>query len=144
MEGDGVEGVRWRGAVECRDSRPGGTRGAKDHGSGTGDGATAQFQLVKADAEAGGDFIRRVERPVEGSVLGCVEGVKVPPSDVSVDHLTGMVTFRAGKVPPSGAAIRAGFEFDVPVRFAIDRIDVNLTAFEAGRIPSIPLMEILP
>jgi uncharacterized protein (TIGR02217 family) len=40
--------------------------------------------------------------------------------------------------------IRAGFEFDVPVRFAIDRIDINMTAFEAGRIPSIPLMEILP
>lgn len=55
-----------------------------------------------------------------------------------------MVTFRAGRVPPAGAAIRAGFEFDVPVRFAIDRIDINMTAFEAYRIPSIPLMEILP
>jgi uncharacterized protein (TIGR02217 family) len=40
--------------------------------------------------------------------------------------------------------VRAGFEFDVPVRFDIDRIDVSLSAFEAGRIPSIPLVEILP
>ncbi|MND56631.1 hypothetical protein D3C80_477410 [compost metagenome] len=137
-------GFRFRDPVDCKSSPPGGTPAAIDQRIGTGDGATAQFQLVKTYADAGGAFIRRVEKPVEGSVLVSVEGVKVPPSDVSVDHLTGMVTFRAGKVPPSGAAIRAGFEFDVPVRFAIDRIDVNLTAFEAGRIPSIPLMEILP
>ncbi|NSX90029.1 TIGR02217 family protein [Agrobacterium tumefaciens] len=137
-------GFRFRDPVDCKSSPPGGTPAATDQRIGTGDGATAQFQLVKTYADAGGAFIRRVEKPVEGSVLVSVEGVKVPPSDVSVDHLTGMVTFRAGKVPPSGAAIRAGFEFDVPVRFAIDRIDVNLTAFEAGRIPSIPLMEILP
>lgn len=137
-------GFRFRDPVDCKSCPPGGTPAATDQRIGTGDGATAQFQLVKTYADAGGAFIRRVEKPVEGSVVVSVEGVKVPPSDVSVDHLTGMVTFRAGKVPPAGAAIRAGFEFDVPVRFAIDRIDVNLTAFEAGRIPSIPLMEILP
>lgn len=54
------------------------------------------------------------------------------------------MTFGSGKVPPAGAVVRAGYEFDVPVRFATDRIDINLTAFEAGRIPAIPLMEILP
>jgi uncharacterized protein (TIGR02217 family) len=137
-------GFRFRDPVDCKSCPPGGTPAATDQRIGTGDGATAQFQLVKTYADAGGAFIRRVEKPVEGSTLVSVEGVKVPPSDVSVDHLTGTVTFRTGKVPPAGAAIRAGFEFDVPVRFAIDRIDVNLTAFEAGRIPSIPLMEILP
>ncbi|AQS62291.1 hypothetical protein AGRHK599_LOCUS633 [Rhizobium rhizogenes] len=137
-------GFRFRDPVDCKSCPPGATPAATDQRIGTGDGVAAQFQLVKTYADAGGAFIRRLEKPVEGSVLVSVEGVKVPPSDVSVDHLTGMVTFRAGKVPPAGAAIRAGFEFDVPVRFAIDRIDVNLTAFEAGRIPSIPLTEILP
>ncbi len=102
------------------------------------------FSLVKTYVDAGGSFTRRVEKPVEASVIVSVDGVKAVLSDVSVDHATGTVTFRAGKAPPAGAAIRAGFEFDVPVRFAIDRIDVNLTAFEAGRIPSIPLKEILP
>ena len=42
------------------------------------------------------------------------------------------------------AAVTAGFSFDVPVRFDTERIDVNLSAFRAGRIPAIPLMEILP
>lgn len=137
-------GFRFRDPVDFKSCPPGEAPAATDQRIGTGDGATAQFPLVKTYADAGGAFTRRVEKPVEGSVVVSVEGVRVPPADMSVDHATGMVTFRAGKVPPAGAVIRAGFEFDVPVRFAIDRIDVNLTAFEAGRIPSIPLMEILP
>ncbi|MBO0134562.1 TIGR02217 family protein [Agrobacterium burrii] len=137
-------GFRFRDPVDFKSCPPGEAPAATDQRIGTGDGATAQFPLVKTYADAGGSFTRRVEKPVEGSVVVSVEGVRVPPADMSVDSVTGMVTFRAGKVPPAGAVIRAGFEFDVPVRFAIDRIDVNLTAFEAGRIPSIPLMEILP
>jgi uncharacterized protein (TIGR02217 family) len=39
--------------------------------------------------------------------------------------------------------VQAGYEFDVPVRFDIDRIDIDLAHFDAGRIPSIPLTEIL-
>lgn len=137
-------GFRFRDPVDFKSCPPGEAPAATDQRIGTGDGATAQFLLVKTYADAGGSFTRRVEKPVEGSVVVSVEGVRVPPADMSVDPVTGMVTFRTGKVPPAGAVIRAGFEFDVPVRFAIDRIDVNLTAFEAGRIPSIPLMEILP
>ncbi|MFK3778266.1 TIGR02217 family protein [Agrobacterium sp. NPDC089420] len=137
-------GFRFRDPVDCRSCPPDGTPAATDQRIGTGDGVTAGFQLLKIYADAGGSFTRRIEKPVEGSVVVSVEGVRVPLPDVSVDHATGMVTFAAGRLPPAGAVIRAGFEFDVPVRFAIDRIDVNLTAFEAGRIPSIPLMEILP
>ena len=40
--------------------------------------------------------------------------------------------------------IKAGFEFDVPVRFDTDRLEINLAAFEAGELPSVPLKEILP
>ncbi len=40
-------------------------------------------------------------------------------------------------------AITAGFEFDVPVRFDTDVIEVNVAAFEAGEIPSIPAVEAL-
>ena len=46
--------------------------------------------------------------------------------------------------PDSGASgtIRAGFEFDVPVRFDTDRLEISLTSFAAGDIPAIPLVEI--
>ncbi|QCL93321.1 TIGR02217 family protein [Agrobacterium tumefaciens] len=137
-------GFRFRDPVDFKSCPPGETPAATDQRIGTGDGMTARFQLLKTYADAGGSFVRRIEKPAEGSVMVSLEGVKVEAADVAVDHVTGMIVFRAGRVPPAGAAIRAGFEFDVPVRFGIDRIDVNLTAFEAGRIPSIPLMEILP
>lgn len=137
-------GFRFRDPVDFKSCPPGETPAATDQRIGTGDGVTAGFPLLKTYADTGGSFVRRIEKPVEGSVMVSVEGVKVEAADVTVDHVTGMIVFRAGRVPPAGAAIRAGFEFDVPVRFGIDRIDVNLTAFEAGRIPSIPLMEILP
>ncbi|CUX16344.1 MULTISPECIES: TIGR02217 family protein [Agrobacterium] len=137
-------GFRFRDPVDFKSCPPGETPAATDQRIGTGDGVTTGFQLLKTYADAGGSFSRRIDKPIEGSVIVSVEGVKAASSDLSVDHASGMVTFRAGRAPPAGAAIRAGFEFDVPVRFAIDRIDINVTAFEAGRIPSIPLMEILP
>ncbi|MCZ7449965.1 TIGR02217 family protein [Agrobacterium rhizogenes] len=137
-------GFRFRDPVDFKSCPPGETPATTDQRIGTGDGVTTVFQLVKTYADAGGSFSRRIDKPVDGSLIVSVEGVKAAPTEVSVDHATGMVTFRAGRAPPAGAVIRAGFEFDVPVRFAIDRIDINLTAFEAGRIPSIPLMEILP
>jgi hypothetical protein len=44
--------------------------------------------------------------------------------------------------PPEGVAITAGFEFDVPVRFDTDVLDVTLDIERLGSITSIPLLEI--
>jgi uncharacterized protein (TIGR02217 family) len=44
--------------------------------------------------------------------------------------------------PPATARIEAGYEFDVPVRFAEDRIDVSLAGYQTGDLPSIPLVEV--
>ncbi len=44
--------------------------------------------------------------------------------------------------PPPGAAVTAGFLFDVPVRFGEDRLEVNRATFLAGEAPSVPLIEI--
>ncbi|MEM0923437.1 MAG: DUF2460 domain-containing protein, partial [Pseudomonadota bacterium] len=44
--------------------------------------------------------------------------------------------------PAQDAIVTAGFEFDVPARFDSDIIEVNLSAFEAGEIPSVPILEI--
>jgi len=81
---------------------------------------------------------------VAGTVVVAVDGMVKPTAAFSCDVATGLVTFAFGHVPAAGARVTAGFEFDVPVRFATGRIDVSLTAFNAGRIPAIPLMEILP
>ena len=44
--------------------------------------------------------------------------------------------------PAAGAEVRAGFTFDVPVRFATDRLDINAASFAAGEAPSVPLVEV--
>jgi uncharacterized protein (TIGR02217 family) len=54
-----------------------------------------------------------------------------------------MVTFGPGHIPSAGAAITAGYLFDVPVRFDTDYLEIDLAAFEAGEIPKIPLIELL-
>jgi len=58
----------------------------------------------------------------------------------SVDTATGVVTFSAA--PGAGVAITAGFEFDVPVRFDTDVLDVTLDLERLGSITSIPLLEL--
>ena len=66
--------------------------------------------------------------------------VKAPTS--SVDAATGVVTFTPGHIPADGAAVTAGFEFDVPVRFDTDKLEISLSGFRHGAIPNIPIVEI--
>ena len=136
-------GFRFRDPVDHKSCAPGAAAGNADQYLGAADGVTAAFALVKRYADAGGETVRRIDKPVAGTVAVSVGGVGVPAGDFVVDAVAGTVTFGAGKVPGSGA-VRAGFEFDVPVRFDIDRIDIDLAQFDAGRIPSIPLVEIRP
>jgi uncharacterized protein (TIGR02217 family) len=49
---------------------------------------------------------------------------------------------RFAVAPAGGGVITAGFLFDVPVRFADDRIEVNRATFLAGEAPSIPVIEV--
>ncbi|MDA3888230.1 MAG: DUF2460 domain-containing protein, partial [Allgaiera sp.] len=58
----------------------------------------------------------------------------------SVDTTIGLVTFDAA--PGAAVAVTAGFEFDVPVRFDSDTLDVTLDIERLGSITSIPLLEI--
>lgn len=109
---------------------------------GLGDGATRIFQLSKTYLDIGASTKRTIEKPVGGSVIIAIDGVAVVASDFSIDSVNGTVAFLMA--PASGAVITAGFEFDVPVRFDIARLDINLSAFNAGQIPSVPLVEIKP
>jgi uncharacterized protein (TIGR02217 family) len=112
-----------------------GTPGAGDQRIGTGDGSTDSFALVKS---YGSGERRRITRPVAGSVRVAVDGTEV---------LTGWALEAKGVIrfddpPAAGAAVTAGFEFDVPVRFAEDRIEINRATFLAGEAPSAPLIEV--
>ena len=137
-------GFRFRDPLDWKSGRPDQPVTALDQMLGTGDGAKAAFQLVKTYGDAAASNARRIAKPVAGSVTIAVDGEVMAGSAYDCDVVAGIVTFRPGSIPAAGARVTAGFEFDVPVRFATGRIDVNLTAFNAGRIPAIPLTEILP
>ncbi len=109
---------------------------------GTGDGSETGFQLVKRYVSGGASYGRPVKKPVAGSVLVAVDGVEqTEGADFTVDETSGAVTFAAP--PGAGLSVTAGFLFDCPVRFDTDELRINLAAFEAGDIPSIPLIEVL-
>lgn len=44
--------------------------------------------------------------------------------------------------PAAGVTVRASFAFDVPVRFAEDRLSVSRATFLAGVAASVPLIEV--
>jgi uncharacterized protein (TIGR02217 family) len=114
-----------------------------DQNIGTGDGITAAFALSKGYGQAFAPYRRPIEKPVAGSVRLAVNGVeKLIGTHADLDAGSGRITFRPGHVPADGASITAGFLFDVPVRFDTDYLEFDLSAFEAGVIQSIPLIEI--
>jgi uncharacterized protein (TIGR02217 family) len=134
-------GFRWRDRLDHTSGA--GTVSPHDQAIGTGDGETAAFQLIKIYGSVHAPYQRPIVKPVAGSVRVAVDGVeKTDGVDFNVDVTTGVVTFLPGHIPADSDAITAGFLFDVPVRFDTDYLEVDLSAFTAGAIPKIPLVEI--
>lgn len=96
------------------------------------------FTLRKTYGEGPDAWSRLIAKPIDGSVRVAVNGVET--SAFTVDVATGRVTLAAA--PAIGAVVTAGFEFDTPVRFDSDRIEVTLESFDAGRMAALPLIEI--
>jgi uncharacterized protein (TIGR02217 family) len=137
-----LHGFRWRDRLDQMSSPAGGPITPLDQGIGIGDGATASFQLVKTYGSTFAPYQRPITKPVAGSVCVAVGGIERESGAFTCDATTGIVTFASGHIPAAGAAITAGFQFDVPVRFDTDYLEVDLSAFAAGAIPKIPLVEI--
>ncbi|MFN3591545.1 MAG: TIGR02217 family protein, partial [Thermaurantiacus sp.] len=130
---------RWKDWSDYKSCLPSASPSATDQIIGEGDGSTTQFQLVKVYASGAQSYSRRIVKPVAGTVLLALDGI-AQGSGWSVDPATGVVSFAAA--PGNGVIVTAGFEFDVPVRFDTDRLDVTLDIERMGSIASIPLIEI--
>ncbi|WP_417722846.1 TIGR02217 family protein [Salipiger sp.] len=134
-----LHGFRFKDWGDHKSCLPSGTPAPSDQAIGTGDGATTAFQLVKRYVSGSQTWVRTITKPVAGSVSIAVNGVP-QASGWSVDTTNGVFTFTTA--PGSGVAVTAGFEFDVPVRFDTDVLDVTLDLERLGSITSIPLLEI--
>jgi uncharacterized protein (TIGR02217 family) len=140
-----LHGFRWRDRLDHSSAAPGGPITPLDQIIGTGDGLTTQFALTKIYGGLHAPYRRPVAKPVPGSVRIAVDGIEVEEGTAfALDAVNGLVTFLEGHVPQTGDAVTAGFLFDVPVRFDTDYLEVDLSAFAAGAIPKIPVVEITP
>ena len=110
-----------------------GTPSSSDQLIGVGDGQTSTFQLVKNYGEQS----RPITRPGAGSIQ-----VNVGGADTTNWTLQDGGRIALTAAPADGAEVRAGFTFDVPVRFAEDRLDISGVDFAVGEAPSVPLIEV--
>ncbi len=132
-------GFRFKDWADWRSCAPSENPSVTDQVIATGDGATTGFQLVKVYVSGSQSWTRTITKPVASTVKVAIDGNE-QTSGWSVDTTTGIVTFTSA--PAAGAAITAGFEFDVPVRFDTDTLDITLDIERLGSITSIPLVEI--
>lgn len=133
-----LHGFRFKDFTDFKSCAPNTSVTPGDQTIGSGDGVTASFQLVKTYASGPASWTRAIKKPVAGSVRLAVAGVEA--AAFTLDAATGLVSFATA--PPVGAALTAGFEFDVPVRFDTDTLAINLANIRAGEIASIPMLEI--
>ena len=133
-------GFRFRDFADCKSCAPGAAVGPLDQVLGEGDGTRTAFPLVKRYGAGEAVLERRIAKPVEGTVRVAVDGDDLAAAGFAVDATTGVVTLDAA--PDAGATVTAGFEFDTPVRFDADRIEVTLESFDAGRMAAVPLIEV--
>ena len=111
---------------------------------GTGDGTKTEFQAIKTyDNGSAQPYVRRIRKVANTNISGVTVGgvLKVENTDFTVDKNTGIFTFSVA--PANGEDVVIGsMEFDVPVRFDIDKLDIVAEAFQIESIPSIKLVEV--
>ncbi|NGM46615.1 DUF2460 domain-containing protein [Rhodobacter sp. SGA-6-6] len=136
-----LHGFRWKDWSDYKSCPASRAPSALDQVIGTGDGVQRVFRLQKTYRSGQEVYVRPVAKPVLGSVLVAVaQDPKIEGLEFEVDPATGLVTFETA--PALGTEISAGFEFDVPVRFDTDHIQTSVASFQAGDVPSVPVVEV--
>lgn len=129
---------RFRDPFDCSSNGMTGVVTAGDQWLGDGDGIRTEFALVKRYGRDSDGEVRPIRYPVAGSLLVSVNGMLTTSGWELRDG--GIIAFSVA--PASGARIRAGFQFDVPVRFAEDQLEIEADGIAAGAAPRVPLIEV--
>ena len=134
-----LHGFRFKDWADFKSCLPSQSPGPTNQPIGTGNGSMIEFQLAKRYTSGTQSWTRAITKPVAGTVTIALNGT-AQASGWSVSTTTGLITVTTA--PAAGVAITAGFEFDVPVRFDTDVLDVTLDLERLGSITSIPLIEL--
>lgn len=108
---------------------------------GTGDGTNLVFRIIKTYG-ANNPYVRRIFKPVDGTIVVYVDGVVESEANYSVDTTTGTITFGAGHAPADTKVVTVDCEFDVPVRFDTDVLASTQDGWLSEEWPNIPLKEL--
>lgn len=106
---------------------------------GTGDGVVLTFQAVK-NYGIETPYQRIIRHIIPGTMVAKVNGIAVTVAD----EANGAVLLAVA--PTSGAVVTFSYQFYVPVRFTVDRIDIEVGRADAsgyGRIPALGAREVL-
>jgi len=97
-------------------------------------GDATKRQLIKTYADTENPYVRVIAFPVSGTLKVYVDTL------LTTDYtlLGGVLTFASDP----GASVVASYEFDIPVRFDVDKFDLTLATVLAGQIPSLPIVEV--
>ena len=136
-----LHGFRWKDWSDYKSCVPSARPSPEDQLIGIGDGVKTVFQLQKTYLSGLQSYTRPIRKPVAGTVLVAIAGdPKIESLEFLVDLETGEVRFVLA--PDLGTRVTAGFEFDVPVRFNTDTIQTSVASFQAGDVPSVPVLEV--
>ncbi|MGE4486374.1 MAG: DUF2460 domain-containing protein [Synergistaceae bacterium] len=112
---------------------------------GLGDGATVDFQAFKRYSDGTYTFDRPLTKLVADTIEVFVEGV---PVSFTADVDTGIITLASPPAATGGSGTGGAevvsylCEFDVPVRFNDDALNVTMELWNVGQIPAIEIVEV--
>jgi uncharacterized protein (TIGR02217 family) len=114
---------------------------------GLGDGTTSVFQLFKRYQSGNTIYDRPIKKPLKVSSNGqdmqvtVDDVIQLMDGEVYVNESLGLISFDVP--PPLGAIVRVEYgEFDVPVRFDTDELEISFDEFRQLSL-TVPLIEIL-
>jgi uncharacterized protein (TIGR02217 family) len=106
--------------------------------------------LIRRYSSGGTTFNRDITKPLATGMRAWVDNSEqqvvydTAPSaiQVAINTLTGIVTLGATHIATTAKNVEVSGEFDVPVRFDTDSLDVAMETFDAGAISQLPIMEV--
>jgi len=136
-----LHGFRWKDWSDYKSGRATLDAVFDDQSIGYGDGVATDYQIMKTYRSGEQLYRRPITKPVAGTVKVGIEQDELQEGlDYEVNVNSGVISFTAA--PDPGMEIYAGYEFDVPVRFDTDRILASVESFQAGQVPSVPVIEV--
>lgn len=110
-----------------------------DEEIGLGTGGSVAYQTTKTYSVGSNEYVRNIKKLVDDTVVvKWNDVVKTETTHYVVNYDTGVITMTV----PNAEVIKVSCQFDVPVRFDVDKLPVSWEAFEIESSDGIALVEV--